>query len=97
METKHTKGEWQRHPVQRGLVVTIDEKNQIFNLPITTVELQDSILESEANAKLIAAAPDLLAALNQCVTLLSPSAIVMDVHKEMVRNDAIETIKKATE
>ena len=52
--------------------------------------------EHKAIAKLVAEAPEVLAALKACVTVLSPSAIVMDAHKEMVYNDAVATIKRAT-
>ena len=57
------------------------------------LEVERDLAEIE---KLEKSAPDLLAALKQCVIVLNPGAIVMDAHKRMVWEDAKSTIKKAT-
>lgn len=58
----HTKGPWHSERGGKGWVVRIDEPN---GLPIANLSMQ-----SEANARLIAAAPELLEALKACVQRL---------------------------
>lgn len=89
METKHTKGEWE--------VANKNEQKKWFNIssPSGIIarsfygELEPIVYdyEAEANAKLIAAAPDLLEALQSALPYL---------HKE-TRIKAEQAIKKATE
>ncbi len=72
----HTQGPW--HPVTLGAspdhAWAIDsELVEIARLP----EWPDNQAESEANARLIAAAPDLLAALESLAIGLSPASVDM--------------------
>jgi len=95
---KHTKGNWNINNYENGAksIKTEDDNEK----EIACLHYGGMMLDKEeltANAKLIAAAPDLLAALKQTIECLDPSAIVMGAHKEMVRRDALNTIKKATE
>jgi hypothetical protein len=99
MKTKHTKGEWK-----------VDSTSKICNYDCVTSEMayqvktddwdiaavwKDAEGDCEANAKLIAAAPELLKALNKMNVALTGHDIEPD------QEDAFESmriaIKKATE
>jgi len=105
METKHTKGEWKqnRHCVFIGENEIIGV-NVICRLHSGVKDYQP--LEQEANAKLIAAAPDLLAALSELHDLAMDgydSHIKAGTHSEFLKEDrevlknALRAIKKAIE
>ena len=95
MQTKHTQGEWT--PQIGTLTTSIRDERNIAICEIKNLSLPN---EFEANAKLIAAAPDLLEALK------SLQAILCDCEgnpcfegsegDEIVAQKAFETIKKAT-
>ncbi len=97
---KHTKGNWNWF-INNGDKYLVESHSKEKELSIDICMLGDTVLDDEseikANAKLIAAAPDLLAALRQTVKLLDPGAIVMDQLRDIVLYDALNTIKKATE
>ena len=90
METKHTKGEWKATP-QRGIIGhctvaqiwTNKKERSIAN--ITSCDTED---EANANAKLIAAAPELLQALEKIATNSGDHAMI---------RIAIKAIQKATQ
>ncbi len=69
MESKHTQGEWVAIP-DGNISVTI----KCGDFKLATVTLRDwnpqSQGERNANARLIAACPELLAALEECVSML---------------------------
>lgn len=97
METKHTKGEWKivSKSKHRGWININSKKGIIARSfhgdmePIVTVE------EAEANVKLIAAAPDLLEALQSIVGTLENEGVSWRYENEI--NLAKNAIKKATE
>lgn len=64
MKTKHTAGAWElyRHVPGQIQIRTEDGEMRIASLPTDNV-----IVDSEANAKLIVVAPEMLAALKQIV------------------------------
>lgn len=83
METKHTPAPWK----QDGLYIDAPDGSLI-----ATVNSEDSI-ENEFNGKLIAAAPELLEALKECLERLE-----MDYPADNPRiTQAKKAIKKATE
>lgn len=84
METKHTKGEWHTATVN-GISVWSKDNQMICNV------LNTNKNEKEANAKLIAAAPELLETLMSIVT--KDGFITTTANKEK----ALNAIKKATE
>ncbi len=102
MKTKHTEGEWQildEHLHGQfsppRVSYTIGIKDKINKSPICkTIELwiDDT---AKANAKLIAAAPKLLEALQDVVNFVSGDLI--GVSLEEVLNAANKAIKEATE
>lgn len=98
-KTKHTEGPWRVNTDHENKHYHIIDYVDVYGAFVELVKTHKmvNIEQSEANAKLIAAAPSLLAALKQCVTVLNPSAIVMDSHKKMVLEDALSTIEKATD
>jgi hypothetical protein len=91
METLHTKGEWfakegQIYPIETGKTLAL----------IPYFDKEDK--EQEANAKLIAAAPDLLEAASNVVTILE--AISFLVGNGVLKDKIImlnKAIEKATE
>lgn len=95
METKHTKGEWEinKHSATtvqiKGLNRTIASTG---GYQVNTKESESIYNENIANAKLIAAAPDLLDALNRCRSLLEQ----LGYGNGNVCEKAIAAIKKAT-
>lgn len=98
METKHTKGEWE---------VSTQGKNGIFILAKNPTDMgKDAVCRiytenshkhsSEANAKLIAAAPELLEALVELLNSTYPNYKSIDDSKHPA-NLSLNAIKKATE
>lgn len=89
METKHTKGEWTTANVN-GISVWSKDNQMICNV------LNTNKNEKEANAKLIAAAPDLLEALvNICKKVEFCSLDNKSTFKDEYKK-AINAINKAT-
>ena len=85
METKHTKGKW--HLNKYSHIVDDNEKG----VPITSATIpMTETEESIANAKLIAAAPDLLDACQSALEYMD------DDGYEPIRTDLLKAIKKAT-
>ena len=103
METKHTKGKWVIYPESNSFVFPgIEAIHESGNFSIVCVgnDLEGvqgrNKDEIQANAKLIAAAPDLLEALQELYDFTnnyfggSPAG-------KFARNTAFKAIKKATE
>lgn len=92
MEKKFTKGEW--IDLKRSVGVCISDS--VFGICYVCNWMSKK--ESEANAKLIAAAPELLEALNDLVLAsdLSSNSPVVGNWNELIKN-AKNAIKKATE
>ena len=96
METKHTKGEWEVFkPDHMGCTNVSIGKNAGFNQFVELWHHQNSKEESEANAKLIAAAPELLEALININNILNSA--YQSSKDEEILDITINAIKKATE
>jgi hypothetical protein len=92
IKMKHTQGEWEHVIEKDGM-----NNNDVIkhnNQYIATIHVTGSGKEWNANAKLIAAAPDLLRALEMCVKLLY--ACRFNSNDDQVA-EAEAAIKKATE
>lgn len=89
MENQHTQGAWEyRYPKNVGsFEITLDDIVSIASV----YNCYDNLVEQEANAKLIAAAPELLDALQDI--LQANSAIDM----QLAFVNARQATKKATE
>jgi hypothetical protein len=104
METKFTKGNWyvkseidEEYPQKTNYSVHCDPFNDgkfTFTPIIADMRFARSNEEAEANAKLIAAAPELLAALQKAVNYV---AYPKDEKYYGWVTDAEQAIKKATE
>ena len=92
MKTKHTKGEWELESTMYSNRTAI---NSLCNKDRHTVieSYVEDNNEQEANAKLIAAAPELLEALNNLI-LANTNNKGESVMRRI--DEAIEVIKKAT-
>lgn len=95
METKHTKGEW--------LVEQIHEDENIIHITLGGGYIDEiatlygggkQLIELRSNAKLIAAAPELLEAL---IDLTSSYRNYINNGQEHLIKNALNAIKKATE
>lgn len=87
---KHTQGEW-KHTIEKdGMLINDVIKNK--NQYLATIHVTGPEEEWKANAKLIAAAPDLLDALNQLMHVYETKGqlLAFDV------NIARQAIEKAT-
>ncbi len=96
MKTKHTPGPWHlSYPIGHDFLIC-DCPNGI---PLASVHESNNDLEQlEANAKLMATAPDLLEALNDILTKYIDSANTithLEVNESFVKK-ALEVIQKAT-
>jgi hypothetical protein len=69
METKFTKGEWVEHPRAKGNVIELETGRMVAtcNNYFTNMDNGKCVEENHANAKLIIAAPVMLAALQNIV------------------------------
>lgn len=101
METKHTKGEWtfREFPKDSNGYINIDFPKGFICIyggcideMSSEEEVNNHIIEAEANAKLIAAAPELLEALINLEQFLTPRDKASNTWLK-----AKQVIKKATE
>lgn len=94
METKHTKGEWEvtnQYPNGlSSLAEHIEIKSEQWSIAAVFTD-GESKEEAEANAKLIAAAPELLEAL---ICMMKANPMFVDI---CIINKCNNAIKKATE
>ena len=96
METKHTKGEWEIKKTQGNFSISGKE-------PVCTILANPPLEQQEANAKLIAAAPELLEALvksNKLIETLRDKLSHIKygiIISEQFIKDNLAAIKKATE
>ena len=90
METKHTKGEWKTFIDENDIIIETSEKVDAIASIIGGVGYK----EDEANAKLIAAAPELLEAL-QDLLLWHKDAIINNGGNPHV-SKCLKAINKAT-
>jgi hypothetical protein len=102
METKHTKGEWKLN-YSFSKAVENEDNCQWVSIYSESNNLMAEIkgqhygipeYEMHANAKLMAAAPDLLKALNDCVQIME-SITILTGHKPCIER-AKQAIEKAT-
>ena len=91
METKFTKGEWKalKTGLNETCIFSDVDMEHIFKI----THNEGSKMQSDANAKLIAAAPDLLEALK----LMVARAELRDNNNGIAFRTAQQAIKKATE
>lgn len=98
MKHTHTPGPWNLigngillHPVTNAQLVT-----QRIETSLGSFEVLDETNEPEANARLIAAAPDLLSALETCVSELNQLAFIQkDKMAGVAIQKAFDAIAKA--
>jgi len=92
MKTKHTQGEW----INLGYRVDVDVADGLSGICVMSEWMPKE--EMEANAKLIAAAPELLAALLSITEYwITPQKDSLTQHIEHSLKLAEKAIKKATE
>lgn len=98
MKTKHTPGPWQYDEDGHFVSVDMDASKMICDIRgwgwLQKMGHAKAIEVQKANAKLIAAAPDLLEALQD---LINHCNISVPKGKMDYRKNAIEAIKRATE
>lgn len=89
METKHTPGPWKINPRAKAMIMS-ESGRGIASAAVysTNTDNGEHIEENLANAKLIAAAPEMLQALKD---LLNP-----DIDPNKAYNQALNIITKAT-
>ena len=90
MTTKHTQGEWMQF---RGNIVTKSKSTLPIDYDTNICKLNNNLDESEANAKLIASAPDLLEAL---IDITNSYRTKVNMTEEHIIRNALSAIKKAT-
>lgn len=95
METKHTKGKWEITP-NKLVIVKSGTLDIISDCDTTDVETSLTKLEMEANAKLIAAAPELLDALILMSEYYIHDKSIDDGEYIEMEQKVINAIKKAT-
>ena len=93
MKTKHTKGEWE---FIAPAIVSTETKEEIALIKSMSTGTSRNA-ESLANAKLIAAAPELLRALNTISEAFWTDGETEEEKISDLQNIATEAIKKATE
>ncbi len=96
MKTKHTQGEWtaEQYDIGRKQIL-IESEGKIISEVETELR---NIEEAEANAKLIAAAPEMLLMLNRLLSNMKILSNEKPNHKGLKHDikDIRKTIKKAT-
>ncbi len=101
MRHNHTKGTWS---AKSFTVVSTQPLGQERIIAVTNTvdtdsdisEFKEHYSEIEANAKLIAAAPDLLESLTDLIWLIEKGAMIEELH-ESINAKAKQAIQKATE
>lgn len=93
-ELKHSKGNWEYYRSLRGFEVSQELKTN--PIPTITAVIPYGDDEGEANAKLIAAAPELLEALKDLYDFTN-NYFGGSIAGKLARNAAYKAIKKATE
>ena len=89
--SEHTKGPWEARWSERGQYWFIDHPQQEGSATLTKLDCD------EADARLISAAPDLLAALIECERIANELFQETGLHEYMHASDrAREAIAKAT-
>lgn len=86
---KHTKGEWK---LQRDNSISVNE-----SVICQIGSANNNDIEKAANAKLIAAAPDMLKALESMIDYYIRQKELTDIELEDLQNNAINALKKAKE
>lgn len=90
--SKHTPGPWTIEPFDNF------DKSIVIREPGVAVDNDDvNHAEAAANARLIAAAPDLLAALRECLTVIDPEADPTHRSNREILAQARAAIAKATQ
>lgn len=101
METKHTQGKWElSHGANTFPTIGSVELHQAIATVHKIEKVKGFCEEAEANAKLIAAAPELLEALieiNDFVENMVKAKMISPIAGKTIKNRATNVIKKATE
>jgi hypothetical protein len=99
MNTKHTPAPWQILWGNYTHFATIN-KDTSQRICAIEVNIPAEIAEQTANARLIAAAPEMLEALQNVVKIVSPTIHRMSIKKAfdetLALNEAVKAIRKAT-
>lgn len=90
METKYTEGKWEI--IKKGVQLIVVKESAIISLVMPN---HVGIKEAEANAKLIAAAPEMLEALQILIGDIDTAPIKLTTKEKLII--ARKAIKKATE
>lgn len=94
MNTPHTPGPWVvRHLTGFPIMIATQPDFDGFGVPVADCSKRNLPAEAEANARLIAAAPDLLAALESLVCVASHEGLPFDLEPA---RDAINKAKGVT-
>ncbi len=89
---RHTAGEWKA----TGLEIRHSNNSMILATVYPHLPLNQSREEAEANAKLIAAAPKLLEALQRMMDMLDNNSENIKAYRQEVKEHARSAIKEAT-
>ena len=89
---RHTAGEWKA----TGLEIRHSNNSMILATVYPHLPLNQSREEAEANAKLIAAAPKLLEALQRMMDMLDNNSENIKAYRQEVKEHARPAIKEAT-
>lgn len=92
-KTAHTPGPWEAEPMEDGCSVAY-RINDAHGYEIGVTSGRDGESEEAANARLIAAAPDMLAALKECLPLFD-MVTALDDHGSNVLGQAENLIRAA--
>jgi hypothetical protein len=100
-EMKHTPGPWYVDPIRISPSATIHIRSNAYAeipgefMPIADVRAGVHVGEDEANARLIAAAPELLAALKSLTAHLGPDGYIPQAGEHATKQ-ALAAIARAT-
>lgn len=104
MEAKHTKGEWFACKITNttNYSVRTNERPELIIVPVNLTEVNETIHndligEAIANAKLIAAAPEMLEVLQEIIQLWNDPKNPSGIWDHVIHAKAIGVIKKTTE
>lgn len=93
MKTKHTAGDWKATKIDNGSISHVITSDSVIVANVN--DLPNTFGSNEANAKLIAAAPELLEALQAIVNKVDSVKKVIEADLGTELNFALSVIQKA--